>query len=409
MHPTKTILATAYAINPFKGSEDGMGWNFVCQIARFNKVIAITRENNRPQIERYMAEHPICLYENIQFCYFDLPYWMRFWKKGSRGALLYYWLWQKAIPNFIRAQQLQFDIVHNLNFHNDWTPSYLWKLGKPFVWGPIGHHPRIPSVYLKPYPFVYQIKESLTWAVKKYFWNMSSALRKTVQNADYICCMNQSVTTVLDLKPGRWGIMPSVATEDYGYLKTPSKDKFTVISAGRLVPLKGFDLTILAFAKLVAQLPDAVKHKAELLIVGSGPELAFYRQLAEQQQITPYIRFIEWIDRQDLMEMFKNASVFLFPSHEGAGMVVAEALSFGLPVVCLDNSGPGEFIDPSCGISVPTGDYKETVNGLADALLLLHQDENLYQNMRVAARTRFEQHFHWDRRGEQLETIYQNL
>ena len=90
-------------------------------------------------------------------------------------------------------------------------------------------------------------------------------------------------------------------------------------------------------------------------------------------------------------------------------MVVAEALSFGLPVVCLDNSGPGEFIDPSCGISVSIGDYKETVNGLADALLLLHQDENLYQNMRVAARTRFEQQFHWDRRGEQLETIYQNL
>ena len=41
--PKKTILATAYAINPYKGSEDGMGWNFVLQIAKFNRVIALTR------------------------------------------------------------------------------------------------------------------------------------------------------------------------------------------------------------------------------------------------------------------------------------------------------------------------------------------------------------------------------
>ena len=70
----KTILATAYAINPFKGSEDGMGWNFVMQIARFNKVIAITRENNRPHIEKYISENPDILYANVQFLYFDLPY-----------------------------------------------------------------------------------------------------------------------------------------------------------------------------------------------------------------------------------------------------------------------------------------------------------------------------------------------
>ena len=88
----KTILASAYAINPYKGSEDGMGWNFVYQIARYNKVIAITRENNRTAIEFYMAEHPDEIYANIQFVYFDLPYWMRFWKKGSRGAMVYYLL-----------------------------------------------------------------------------------------------------------------------------------------------------------------------------------------------------------------------------------------------------------------------------------------------------------------------------
>ena len=49
------------------------------------------------------------------------------------------------------------------------------------------------------------------------------------------------------------------------------------------------------------------------------------------------------------MNIFQNGVAFLFPSHEGAGMVVTEALSFGLPVICLDNAGPGELIDSSSG------------------------------------------------------------
>lgn len=58
-----------------------MGWNFVYQIARFRKVFVVTRENNKTHIEKYMKENPDPLYQNMNFLYFDLPYWMRFWKK----------------------------------------------------------------------------------------------------------------------------------------------------------------------------------------------------------------------------------------------------------------------------------------------------------------------------------------
>ena len=81
----KTILASTYAVNPTKGSEDGMGWNYVLQIARFNKVIAVTRENNKSAIEEFMKSDPKPEYNNIRFLYFDLPYWMRFWKKRQQG------------------------------------------------------------------------------------------------------------------------------------------------------------------------------------------------------------------------------------------------------------------------------------------------------------------------------------
>lgn len=405
----KTILATCYAVNPYKGSEDGMGWNFVYQIARFNKVIAITRENNRPAIEKFMKENPDAVYDNITYLYFDLPYWMRFWKKGGRGAMLYYTMWQRGIVSFIKKQKVDFDIVHNVNFHNDWTPSYLWKLEKPMVWGPIGHHPIIPAQYLKPYSLHYFIKDRATWLVKKMFWTVSLSLKKTVKKADHILCMNSGVAKMLPLKNKSFTIQPSVATEDFYKHDIPNKENFHLISVGRFVPLKGFDLTIRSFVEFLKTLDENQKKECKLTLVGTGPEKQFYKKIIAENQVDAFVEIIEWIDRKDLMKLYEKAAVFLFPSHEGAGMVVAEAMSFGLPVVCLKNEGPGEFITPSCGIAIEQLDYNSTVNGLKEALITLFQNKEQLYEMGVAARKHFEDNFTWDSRGAHLNTIYNNL
>ena len=405
----KTILATTYAVNPFKGSEDGMGWNFIYQIARYNKVIAITRKNNQAEIIRYMSENPDPIYDNINFLFFDLPKWAMFWKKGSRGALLYFYLWQRFVLNYIKKQKLNYDIVHNVNFHNDWTPSYLWKLGKPFVWGPIGHHPGISKEYLKSYSNKYYIKDRLTSLVKSFFWNFSFSLKKTKLYAKHIFCMNKSVPLNLKLTEGNYSITPSVATQDFGYVPKDSPDKFTVISAGRLVPLKGFDLTIKAFSKFVSVLSPNKKQKCELIIVGDGPELNNYKQMVKDLDMEDYVRFINWMDRSNLMNLYKQSSVFMFPSHEGAGMVVAEALSFGLPILCLDNCGPGEFIDSNCGIAVSYSDYDQTIKELYYGLSILFNSPNLYKSMSINARKRFESRFHWDVRGEEFRKVYMSI
>ena len=90
-------------------------------------------------------------------------------------------------------------------------------------------------------------------------------------------------------------------------------------------------------------------------------------------------------------------------------MVVAEALSFGLPVICLNNEGPGEFIDPSCGYSIDIQSYSNTVEKLSEAMKKLFSDAEKQISMKMAARKKFENFFHWDRRGEQLNVIYQNI
>lgn len=409
MMNTKVILASCYAVNPFKGSEDAMGWNFIRQIARFNKVIAVTRANNKTAIELYMKENPEAVYDNVTFVYYDLPYWMRFWKKGSRGAMLYYYMWQKGIVHFIKNRKLSFDIVHNVNFHNDWTPSFLWKLQKPMVWGPVGHHPLIPKVYLKTYSFRYFVKDRLIWLVKNLFWNYSGELKKTVKNASHIWCMNTGVVEKLNLKGSSYSVFPSVASEDFNKHENHQNNSFHVISAGRFVPLKGFDLTIRSFISFLDSVSLSDRLNCRLTLVGTGPERAFYEKIIKENNVQDNIEIIEWIERTELMKLYEKATVFMFPSHEGAGMVVAEALSYGLPVICLDNIGPGQYITPECGFAIPHSDYSSTIFNLKTALNKLYTNSELLSIMSSKARDRFMERFTWESRGEHLKTIYNNL
>lgn len=405
----KTILASVYSLNPYKGSEEGMGWNYVYQAARYQRVIAVTRVNNRESVEQYMNQYPDPVYANMQFLYFDLPYWMRFWKRKGQGVILYYLLWQWFLPRFVKRTQVQFDIVHNMNFHNDWSPSFLWKLNKPFVWGPIGHHPRIPAQYLHDYGFGAKVKEQLTWAVKWLFWHAVPALKKTVKKADYIWCMNHAVPKVLNISNKKVFVGPSVASHDFGWLPDKHNEKFILVSAGRLVPLKGFDLTIRAFGKFITTLPYMQRNHCVLHIVGSGEEENRYKKLAKEVGAEMHIVFTKWIAREQLMEMMKTASAFVFPSHEGAGMVIPEALSFGLPVLCLDNEGPGAFINSSCGVAVEEGSMEQTTTKLADAMFGLYSNTSLRKALSKGARAKFEETFNWNVRGEQLKSIYQQV
>ncbi len=407
-----TVLATAYAMNPFKGSEDGMGWNFALQIARFQNVILLTRKNNREHIEKYMKEHPSSLYASMSFVYFDLPYWMRFWKKGERGALVYYFFWQLFLIAKVKSSNLRFDIVHNLNFHNDWTPSFLWLLRKPKVWGPIGHHPKIPKAFVLPiYGMKTYIQDRLKWMVKCYAWKISPLLWLTKLNSDVILTMNSSVKDKIYNIGEKEIRMPSVASDSMAAsTSTSTKAEFHVLSVGRFVPLKGFDITIKAFAKFYNGVVNGRSSKRpHLTLVGKGPEEPKLRKLISEMQLEDAITIISWVKREELKQIYSNSHVFLFPSHEGAGMVVAEAMSAGLPILCFDNYGPGEFVTSDVGVKVPYSQYHRCINQFSTSLNCLYRNRWELERYSKSSKALFTQNFEWNVRGELLSSVYQSL
>ena len=130
----KRILATAYDVNPFKGSESGTGWNFAYQLSLHNHVTLITRKNNRQEIERYIKENKINC-DNLKVEYFDLNKFILKFKKGQLLSFLYFNLWQLLLPVKFFKKRADFDVVHSINFHADHVPTFLWLLNKPLVWG----------------------------------------------------------------------------------------------------------------------------------------------------------------------------------------------------------------------------------------------------------------------------------
>ncbi len=405
----KKVLITAYAVNPYKGSEDAMGWHMLLQAARYHNVTAVTRKNNRPSIEEYMAAHPEMkvLFSRLSFLYFDWPKWALGWKKGPVLSMIYYYGWQLTLAFWLKRKKLDINLVHNLNFHNDWTPSFLWILRKPFVWGHVGHHPKIPKTYLSSFYGQKELyKDRSLWLLKNIFWYLDPFLYICKHRADMVICMNTEAVKKLRLTKN-YIIHPSVAAQQTEPQTYSARGTFNILSVGRFVPLKGFDLTIKSFAKFYKSLPYEIQPKVKLTLVGSGVFKKSLENLAISEGISNAVDFVEWVKREDMEYIYQNASVFLFPSHEGAGMVVPEAMGYQLPVLCLNNCGPGEMIHPFSSLAVSYSTYTQTIDTLAQKLSKLFTDPVFLKLEKQFSASRYDELFRWDVRGEMLKMVYQ--
>src|SRR5947207_10282860 len=109
------ILLSAYACEPNRGSEPGVGWNWALALReRGYDIHVLTRSNNRQAIE--LAQIPQD--SRLTFHYYDLPQRLRFWKHWPGGIYLYYLLWQMGA--FRVAKELhsteQYSLVHHITF-----------------------------------------------------------------------------------------------------------------------------------------------------------------------------------------------------------------------------------------------------------------------------------------------------
>lgn len=408
----KKILITAYAVNPYKGSEDGTGWNISRELAKTHIVKVITRKNNQPEIDRYLntANDPIC--KNMTFYYYDLPDMIMNLKHklGERGYVLYYYLWQLFIPLFILKNKIDFDISHALNFHSDSHPQFLWLLRKPVFWGPIGHHPPVPYSFIKPvYGSKNWIKDRVYNTVKFIMRNLDPFFYISKWTAKGIFVINSGVNKSVRANPKKIHIVPAVANQKVNTDDHQTTSKFTVLAVGRFVYMKGFDVTIRSFAKFCKALSPENRKNVALKLVGKGEELARMQQIIKEEQIEDITTIVKWVEKSEMEKIYQTSSVFCFGSHEGAGMVIPEALSYGLPVVCFDNYGPGELCNSSCAFKIPYSNYNNAISKFAEALQTLYQNTDVRNSFAKNAKKFASTHFTWQSKATIINQSYQTI
>ena len=322
--------------------------------------------------------------------------------------LIYYYLWQFALALYLKRNEKSYDVVHNLNFHNNWTPTFLWLLKKPLVWGPVAFHPKILKAYTKYFSKSNRIKNKVTWWIKKLFWTLDPFLKISKNKAFKVIAPNDEAFDLLGVEKNKRVRLFSVASEEHNeQLPEPPKDEFKVLSVGRFVDLKGFDIAVKSFHKFWRELASHHQKTTRLIIVGKGPQLGLLEEYIKGHELESCITIIDWIKREDLKEHYRASSCFLFCSHEGAGMVVPEAMSYGNPVLCFDNIGPGLMINKNCGIAVPYTNYEQSLNDFSQGLHSIFSDRKKLESFSLAAQKRFKEELTWNKKGEVLKEIYE--
>jgi colanic acid/amylovoran biosynthesis glycosyltransferase len=115
----------------------------------------------------------------------------------------------------------------------------------------------------------------------------------------------------------------------------PPESANTIIAAGRLVPKKGFDQLLKAFAIVMRQKPNA-----NLIILGDGPMRKQLTALAEEMALGNHVHFFAWQEHRVTMRLIAEAEILAAPSiiakdrdRDAIPNVILEAFALGTPVI----------------------------------------------------------------------------
>lgn len=136
----------------------------------------------------------------------------------------------------------------------------------------------------------------------------------------------------------------------------------TLVSYGRMVKKKGFDILLDAFAKIINQGVDA-----RLVIGGDGPERRALEARVRDLQLDERVSFAGWI--VDVVEFLQSGDIFVLPSlDEPFGIAVLEAMACATPIVATLTAGPKEILTDDLAYLAPPGEVEPLCRALLEAL-----------------------------------------
>lgn len=173
-----------------------------------------------------------------------------------------------------------------------------------------------------------------------------------------------------------------------------------LLSVGRIVHQKGLDLAMHALGGLK-------DLDWEWRIAGDGPQMEALQSLAQELGIDDRVFFLGWQSRLQILESYKQANLFLFPSrHEGMPNAILEAMASGLPVIATCIAGNEELVvEGETGYLIPP----EDIEALQDELKKILSDSALRQQMGEASRRRVKENYSWEFTAQQYALFLEKV
>jgi glycosyltransferase involved in cell wall biosynthesis len=404
-----SVLLSAYACEPGLGSEAAVGWDWATNLAQAGcEVHVITRTSNRDRIER---ENINVNYPNLRFTFFDLPRWLRAWKRGNRGVHLYYLIWQMGAYLVARrlVRMAHFDLVHHVTYVTARFPSFMGFLGLPFIFGPLAGGEYAPSPLWRRLGKGAVIKESLRYA-SMLWWRFAPLLNLCFASAQRIFVTSRETLHHLPRHAqSKAEVMLGIGLDsmEEPVIRTESRQgTFEILYAGRFLYLKGMDYGLEAVGQLLKEGHGNIR----LTMIGDGPSESRWHEQSRALGLDEHIVWCAAMPREEFIQKLPSYDVLLFPSlHDSGGMVVLEAMAAGIPVVCLDYGGPAVLVDNSCGFKVHASTPVEAVEGLRAALRSLVVDRSLGVKLGKAGRQRAAEVFSWKSRVDRMLLCYKEM
>jgi len=287
-------------------------------------------------------------------------------------------------------------------------PGFLWKLDAPFVWGPVGGTADVPLRFAPilgvRQSFYHLARNTVNAYQLRHDWRVQAALAR----ADgFVTAASDTRGAFLRIA-GKDSVLICATAIDTGGIAAESVPRYApgrplnLVWSGLHYSRKALPLALGALALLPAKL------SWHLDIIGKGPMTSSWRRLAEKLGVDERCRWHGWLpEHSDVINIISKADVFVFPSlQEGSPTVVMEALSKGVPVICLDHCGMADVVTEDCGIKIPVSTPERVMRDIAAAIERLAGDPDEVRRLSRGALERARQ-YSWENCAREMLKVYE--
>lgn len=415
----RTILVLAYSISPVRGSEYAVGWNYVTQMARDHDLIVLyglagdhmgdigemagvaEQFDGRVTFVPVMPDRRARIANHLNRTG-RLPY----------SFYVAYRYWHLSALDAARRIMTDrtVDLVHYLCPIGYREPGYLWKLDRPYIWGPIGGIAPRPARAFFDFSFATGMKTLVRNWTNAFQFRTGRRVRHAIRRTDLLLAATtenaREVTRVHGKTPVFVPENAILAHDVAARIVSAPDQPLQLIWVGTIETRKALTILLGALATV-----DPTRWRLQIL--GSGPLLDASQREAETLGIAPGIEWLGKVPRARALECFRAADVHVLTSlAEAHSTVLWEAMSVGVPTMAIDHCGMHDSIDDASGIRIPLASIPEMRSNFARAIQRLIDDRGALQHLSAgalacAARNNWDRRrVFWNEAYEQAELIY---